>query len=320
MPSEIRPFDSQYSTAPTLLEPTNNSYPTFTPNFRWTAVKGAQRYRLEYATSSDFSTGKTSIETENTSYTPVSALPNDVNFYWHVQVISGVSLTPWSDTFTFQKQWYLKPTLLTPTDGFQYVRFPFFSWTPVAGASYYKIEFDNDPGFGTPKETGTTSNPFYTPENYESILPAGELYYWRVTPYDKNNNPSKPSNSFSFRSSGYNNSPELIYPYYYYPTQPRELLGPQEDRTAALPLFLWHRLYSAVDGAIWAAQYTVTVGTDPNFNSFVWQTSTENLGAAPTVSNPFTPVVGVDYYWKVTPANEYNQPLNYDSQVWRTPF
>ena len=262
-PSEIRQFVTQYNAAPQLLEPADNAFPTFTPNFRWEAVVGAQYYQLAYATSSDFSTGVTTIGTENTSYTPPNPLPNDVNYFWHVKAISGASSTDWSATRTFRKQWYLKPQLLTPTDNFQFVRFPFFSWTPVAGASYYKIEFDDDFGFRSPKETGTTSNPFYTPSVYESILPAGELYYWRVTPYDKNNNQGSPSNSFSFRSNAINTAPELIYPYYYYPAQ--DYLNPQEDRTAALPVFLWHRLYSAVDGSVVAAKYIVTVGTDPNF-------------------------------------------------------
>ena len=316
--SAVRSFTSVYNHIPQLLEPANGSFPTFTPTFKWEAVTGAQRYRLQYSTTDDFSANVTTVETENTSWTPTSALPNDQNYYWRIQVISGASLSDWGEVWTFRKQWYLKPTLLTPTDGFQRIRFPFFSWTPVPGASYYKIDFDDDPGFGTPFETGTTSNPFYTPTKYESKLAEGELFYWRVTPYDTQNNRGVASNSASFRSTATNTAPELIYPFYYYPPVPN--LNPQEDRTAALPLLLWHRVYSFPAGEIWPKAYRVQIATDPNFSNIAWQVLTENLGAAPTVANPFEPVVGQDYFWRVIPTDAYGNPLDHTSQTWRARF
>src|SRR4030043_584495 len=86
--SEIRNFTMAYGTyamdlVPTLLEPKDEKFPTLPPTFHWTAVEGAENYRLEYTSDEtcDFSVG-TSIETRQTSYTPVDTFPNDVGYCW----------------------------------------------------------------------------------------------------------------------------------------------------------------------------------------------------------------------------------------------
>src|SRR3972149_1784778 len=98
---------------------------------------------LQYSTDPSFATAVTSVTTRNTTYTPLSTLPNDVNYYWRVRAYSGNSISGWSSIMTFVKKWYTQPVLLTPVNNFQYSKDPFFSWTPVAGASYYKIEVNN---------------------------------------------------------------------------------------------------------------------------------------------------------------------------------
>jgi hypothetical protein len=54
--SEIRKFEIYYgypdfNQVPIQLSPENNSFPTFTPTFRWTAIKGAETYRLQYTSA-----------------------------------------------------------------------------------------------------------------------------------------------------------------------------------------------------------------------------------------------------------------------------
>ncbi len=44
-PSAERSFTIDYNPVITLLEPANKPLPTFTPTFRWSAVRGAQRYQ-----------------------------------------------------------------------------------------------------------------------------------------------------------------------------------------------------------------------------------------------------------------------------------
>ena len=116
-PSEEHWFITNYNPVGlTLIKPDNNAEPTFTPTFRWKAVRGAQYYRLQYSTDPSFSASVTQIDTRNTSYTPTSTLPNDVNYYWRVRVHSGNSISDWTPSRTFIKRWYIKPTLLTPTN------------------------------------------------------------------------------------------------------------------------------------------------------------------------------------------------------------
>ena len=71
---------------------------------------------------------------------------------------------------------------------------------------------------------------------------------------------------------------------------------------------------------MWLQNILLLSAQTRTFNTIVWEETTENLGAAPSASNPFEPIAGQDYYWKVTPANEFNQELNHTSQVWRARF
>ena len=320
---------------PDPIAPENNSLPSFTPTFRWTAVRGAQTYQLQYSTNQDFSANLTNITTKNTSFTPIDTLPNDTNYYWRVRAISGKSISDWSPTRVFQKKWYFQPYLLTPTNNYQYVRFPFFSWTPVPGASYYKIEMSLFPEFISPI-VEFTSNPYYTPREYEG---SPGPRYWRVTPYDGNGRQGLTSEVFSFDSEYTNLAPHLIHPLYYYPPNqfdwpeyidppsPAGYLNPHEDRTVPLPLFIWHReTVPYPQGGTLARAYRVQVGTDENFdNPVVWQADTENTSATPTLANPFTPQAGVDYYWRVCALDSLGgscmiDPNDQDwwSQTWRT--
>ncbi len=141
--SETRTFIMNYNQVPQLLEPVDNSHPTFTPTFQWTAVRGAQYYRLQYSTDPSFNTSVTTIDTRNTTYTPVNTLPNDVNYYWRVRAHSGNSISNWSEIRTFLKQWYIQAQPLTPVNLYQDARFPLFNWTPVPAASYYRIEIND---------------------------------------------------------------------------------------------------------------------------------------------------------------------------------
>lgn len=329
-PSEVRSFNMAYNRVPALLEPVNNSTPEFTPTFRWKAVAGAQYYELHYSTDPTFNTNITKITTRNTAYTPVDPLPNDVNYYWRVRAISGASVSDWSNAtsplpYSFMKKWYIQPIHLTPTNNEKFVRFPFFSWTPVPGASYYKIEMTTSNDCQTKLEQKVL-NPFYVPERYKDCP---GFRFWRVTPYDTKDQAGKTSVEGQFSSSSLDSNPTLEYPLYYYP--PRADLNPHEDRTAALPIFKWSRLFAPF-GDIFPNAYRIQVCTIyDDCSNVVWTTDTENLSAAPTVSNPFTPTVNTDYYWRVCPLsnlgsacirNDAPPPNNNElwSQIWRARF
>ena len=318
LPGEVRAFTAAYSALPQLLEPADGATPTFTPTFRWTAVRGAQFYRLQYATDPSFNAGVTQVDTRNTTYTPANDLPNDVNYYWRVRVHSGAAVADWSETRSFVKRWYTQAQLLTPTNNYGNVRLPpLFNWTPVAGASYYKIEVNNANSFppGAQGWTATTSNPFWVQPGFDK-LPSYTNWYWRVTPFDRNLNAGQPSEVFSFRYNATALSPTLAAPLYYYPPSPS--LQPHEDRTAAWPIFTWQRIvYSQTQ----VAAYRVQVDDDPLFGSPAWSADTQNLSAVPTADNPFTPVVGRDYYWRVRPLDGLaGNEIGQWSQTWRARF
>jgi hypothetical protein len=322
-----------YDQVPVLLEPANRSTPTFTPTFRWTAVRGAAEYHLQYSTDPTFGGIVTNISTKNTTYTPVNALENDKNYYWRVQAYNGISYSKYSNQddptpWYFVKRWYIKPVLLTPITTFQYVRIPFFSWTPVPGAAKYKIELSFYSDFRSTISSTTVQNTFYTSQSYDWT---NAIRYWRVTPYDGANNAGKPSDVGQFTSYEFNYSPDLVYPQYYYPpnTFPAPdqavTMNPYEDRSIAYPLFSWHRLFDPSTGEIFAKAYRINVGTgmnpDGTISGVFWTTDTENLYAAPKAGEPFNTNAGTDYYWQVIPLDGLNgNQIGQFSQAWKTRF
>ena len=323
-PSNVRSFVMGYNRVPTLLEPANHSHPTFTPTFRWTAVRGANAYRLDYSTNSDVSNPIT-IFTPNTTFTPSTTLPNDKNYYWRVRAISGVSQSDWSPTWDFLKQWYIVPVLLTPTNNFTHVRLPFFSWTPVPGANYYQIELDTNTSFLFPVIVDITSNTFYTPYKYAVNW---NTVYWRVIPFDLEGFRGKESSVSSYNSYPDQITPEQIYPFYYYHpnTFPSPFdtvsMNPAADRTVTWPIFTWGRL-TDLNGVTVATAYRVQVATSPTFYNIVWSIDTQTTNAVPTVGNSFVPTPGQDYFWRVhglsgSPGS-YGLTGNW-SQTWQTRF
>jgi hypothetical protein len=309
--SDIRSFILTFgygNMIPTLLEPANWSYPTFTPTFRWTAVEGAELYRLEYTSNltCNFSVG-TAIETTQTSYTPTDTFLNNNRYCWHVRVESGEGVGGWSETWYVQKQWHLQPQLLTPTNLYQTGLYPLYSWTPVPGAARYKIEIDDDLNFTSPLiESYTTANTTYAPQ---SKYIGTDHYYWRVTPIDGRGELGTTSEVFEFQSLYNSLAPIQVYPLYYYiPNDPDYYgeyeMNPVEDRTVAYPIFIWHRVMNpAPVGGDYVKAYRIQVAEMPNFNPILWEYDTENTSATPVASDDFNPIVDQDYYWRVCPLD-----------------
>jgi len=327
MPSVESSFTEGYNPVLTLLAPDDLATPTFTPTFRWTAVRGAQYYRLQYSSDPSFNASVTTVDTRNTAFTPTIAMPNDFDYYWRVRVHAGNSISDWTSSRSFIKKWYIKPVLLTPTGNYQHVRFPIYSWTPVPGAAKYFVEISKFSGFSPIYDSGYTANTFYSPSKYDG---ANQTYYWRVTPYDGSGNKGQVSDTSSYVSYQDSVAPHQVYPLYYYPPDtysgfPGLTTNPHEDRTVPQPIFIWHRVYRPVfdpnQGEVYAQAYRLQVSTDPNFASWNWTVDTENLIAAPTTDTPFAPAADTDYYWRVSPLSGLGGTLTGPwSQAWRTRF
>ncbi len=336
--SEVRSFTVSYPDVPVQFAPPNQTNPTldFTPTFRWTAVRGAQRYRLEYSTDPQLNNQVTTVYVRNTAWTPVEPLQNDVNYYWRVKAELGtfgpsIISTAWSPIWTFRKDWDIPPILLTPTNSFAWVRFPFFNWTPVPGASYYHVEVSDTPDFNGPHRfVNDTANVFFgVPQQYWGDVP---IYYWRVTPRDMKNNAGA-SATFSYNNSSLYTVPSQMYPLYYYP--PRSDMLPRVDRTVPLPIFMWQRLTKPANpgldmgGGDYARAYRLEVSEnyefldcEPTPQPTCWRLDTENLSATPLRSENFTLIVGHDYYWRVHALDHIGGSLIGDdwSQVWKARF
>ncbi len=286
---------------PVLLEPLDDARPVFTPTFKWSEVEGIDAYRLEYTSdpTCNFGAGLTTVvETVNVTYTPLVSFPNDVEYCWRVQTRLKNAVSPFSPTRTFIKHWYIQPEPLTPTNGYQYVRDPLLSWTPVPDAARYKVEVSPENSF-PPKNPGWTvytTNPF----NWKPDKAVGGVWYWRVTPVDHSKNEGKPSRVFSFRgvhpNAAYYPVPQLVHPLYYY--TPNDLHNPAEDRTVGLPVFTWHRTFTGLEQREVKA-YRLQVDDDGGFGSVDWTVDTENLSASPTLYNPFIPDPNFVYHWRV---------------------
>ncbi len=328
-PSEVRTLHVSYD-APTLLEPADGSHPVFTPSFRWTAVRGAQFYRLQYTTDPSFEDPNlvNQQDTRNTTYTPLHPLGNDENYYWRVQALSGKSISDWSSEWMFRKQWYTKTVLLTPVNGDQNVAYPLFSWTPVPGASRYQIEVSENNSF-SPLTGGfaeKTANTFHVKPDFNWAQ--HENWHWRVIPLDSTDiQQAKASDVSSFSYRPYAGAPQLIHPpYFYSPQDPNlgylENLQPHVERTVAWPIFMWHRLLTAtVIPNEQVTAYRIQVDDDPLFDTPEWTFDTENLSAVPTEADPFTPVAGTDYYWKVYALDGLGgSEIGPQSQIWRARF
>jgi len=328
--SIVRSFVASYIFSPELLEPADLAVPSFTPALSWQAVPGAQFYRLQYSTDPTFNTGITQVDTRNTVYRPVDPLANDFNYYWRVRVHSGNSIGDWSAVRSFFKKWQAAPQLLTPTNNYQSIKDPFFSWTPVPGAAYYKIEINRLSTSDFPPTAGNgwsevTTYPFYAqPERILGIIwcwtcSGSGNWYWRVIPFDSKGNQGQPSQVFAFRYSPTDLAPQLLHPLYYY--LPDAGLQPHEDRTVSQPVFMWQRDLSYTLGfsGLELPAYRLEVDDDPGFGAPLWTVDTENLAAVPSVTNPFTPTGGNLYFWRVRPLASLGGALTHAwSQTWVT--
>lgn len=334
--SDVRSFTMAYGTetmdfdlVPTLLEPANGSFPTFTPTFHWTAVEGAEFYHLQYSTNCDFTSDIINVTTRQTYYSPTVTFPNDIQYCWRVRVESGPAVGDWSETWHFLKQWYLQPDLLTPTNKYITGLYPLYSWTPVPGASRYRIEISKEVDFSTMYESATTANTTYAPQTkYDGTA----YYYWRVTPIDGGGELGKANDpQFEFQSYYTSTAPILVYPLYYYlpNNYGTYTMNPIEDRTVPYPIFMWHRvMIPAPEGGVYATAYRIQVDDyPPYFSDPVWEYDTENTSATPT-NNDFSPVVGQDYWWRVCPLETLGGAClknsitgeEWLSQIWQARF
>ena len=314
--SDTRSFTFAWNRVPTLLTPAPDVHLRFLPRFSWTAVEGAKEYVLDISTQEDFSSISLSVVTPNTEYTPEKNLGNNRDFFWRVKAINPRGVTgPQGETRQFILEWNQPPTPLTPAShsiidilGIQRI-YPFFSWTPVAGAERYHIQISDGAGFKFLIGDATLYNATaYTQPEWKNWSP-DKQYEWRVEALDAQDNTTGFSEPIKF-SIPLMPPPNLVYPEPYY--EPDATGMPvHTNRTIAHPVFVWdttHR-YNMLEAGPAAFEYPdayeLTVGPDRNFDIVSFGITTAGQAAAPTIDNPFTNLVnGQLYFWKVVPLKD----------------
>jgi hypothetical protein len=300
--SECRHFSMDYTQKPTLLSPTDQSSQLFTPEFRWTAVKGAKDYHIQVATDPTFNNRVIDTVTNNTRYTSSFTLQNDKEFYWRVRARDTANIYgPWSPSDTgykFYMVWHLVPTQLTPTYNFLAAPTPVFSWTPVAAAKKYTLQMADNDSFSNPIiNESNIMDPHYVHTGALAFTPDKD-YFWRVRARDSHEYVSLWSQTglFHFHTPP---APTLIYPPYYYDPatiSATQYLGVRTDPTVAVPVFMWDRVVDSSETS--ADSYRIEVYDYPTRTNLLWYTTTQNLSIAPTLENGFTLTNGV-YNWHV---------------------
>lgn len=146
------------------------------PSFSWTSMSGATGYRIQLDNDPAF--GSPLIETTTTAPEYMAPWPlSEDRYYWRVLAFNDCGNGTWSDVRILDVTIILNsPALVAPPDGSGACDDrPALDWADVAGATGYKIQVDDDPGFSSPQIT-TTIDSHYTPTT--PLVPG--LYYWRT--------------------------------------------------------------------------------------------------------------------------------------------
>ncbi|HEV3477888.1 MAG TPA: hypothetical protein VG144_00405 [Gaiellaceae bacterium] len=189
--STPRPLRKVWSTAPTLLSPTQGAvatHPTTPLVLKWAPVPHATKYLVTIA--SDPALGSAvlaqgNVETRGTSYAPRAMLLPPGTYYWGVTPLDaqghrGASSQVASFTWTW-------PTSSATTVGDlradAEVYDPFFSWDPVPGAARYELEVNPSQDFA-PGSKVCCTDPVIAPNHAPTRLLRDNTYYWRVRSLD----------------------------------------------------------------------------------------------------------------------------------------
>jgi hypothetical protein len=304
-------FTRHWGYRPQLLEPIDNSIEDLTPQFKWDPVPGASFYELQVDTSNSFGSPSLDVTTDVPAYAPPAHLANDDDLFWRVRAFHRPNNTyggPWSEVRQFKLAWSSKigvddkrPLLLIPPNNANYINRPLYCWQPVAGARQYRVEMATHPEFVAGSvvfSTVTKTTCYAFPKNGTYKLELGAKYYWRVTAIEDDGHPGQSTdfggNAYLFTVSPSDPPvvPTLFYPPYYYdPLMPDTF----EDRTMALPTFMWDHIQDADSYELCIDDNDPLDCTGPD--AIVVQTANASFTFTDTASYPLQD--GQIYYWKV---------------------
>lgn len=265
-------------TTATLSSPTNNATGiSLSPILNWLAVPGAEKYRVEVNTKSDFTGIKIYEQDSVTSVSKqIGGLNDNTIYYWRVTALNNAgNSSDASNTFSFTTE---QSVLSAATNGAVGITTsPKLSWNKTTGANTYRLEVNKKSDF-----TGTIvfDNSSLT-DTMQSLngLANNTTYYWRVTA--RSNNLPKTNSSYVYSFTTKLSKPLLISPLN------------NASNVSITPDLSW----TIVSGS---DKYKVEVNSKNDFSGSV-------IFDMDTVKNTVLTLSGLSndstYYWRITALN-----------------
>jgi hypothetical protein len=166
--------------APGPVSPANGSVVVNDlPALRWSAVPGADTYRLQVSASPAYEEPLVDILINGTSYQLDLDLKDDTVYYWHVSSNREEIWSSWSVGSGFSFDLFLpSPVLLSPQSGTTVTNGQVnISWDAVADADRYRIQVSKNVNFTSLVINEVVTDTWFEPA---SPLATDTTYHWRV--------------------------------------------------------------------------------------------------------------------------------------------
>lgn len=296
-------LDLSTPSQPTQLAPANPTDTTQTTlTFAWTAatdsVTGIAVYRLQFDTSSGFTTVSIDSTVSGSVTSAVRTLPANETWYWRVTAVdSGGSVTPSAGALLrIDTAPPSKPITMFPIEQDTSATTHIFTWTAssdsITGFLKYRFQIDT---------SGFFVSPFRDTEIFGRVqdtvtLPANDTYFWRVWAYDTLLNYAI-SSSFRLRiDTAPPSAPSLTAP------------AVNTDTSATTLTVAWT---ASFDTFVGVASYRLQIDTSGLFSLPILDTTT--TGTSLTLSNVqanaayYLRVLAVDAAGNVSASSETRQ-------------
>jgi hypothetical protein len=270
------------SPAPVLVSPADGAIDQpMSITFRWHPAAGANTYRFQIATVSDFSSTFTDQSGLADTSLTVDGFDAERTYYWRVRANNEFGDGDWSQVRSFSTSAGVPvaPILVSPEDGSIDVSTSVSAiWQTVSGADSYRIQVSKVSDFSsTVVNVGNVTNSSYQITGLENST----LYYWRVNASNESGT-SLWSEVWSFTT--------IIA----IPDVP-VLASPVDGATnvSTKPLLEWNQTSRADD-------YRLQVSSDTAFNDLILDISDIDSISYQVVNefNAFTA-----YFWRVKAGN-----------------
>ena len=268
--------------APQLASPDDEptDQPT-TVTFSWHHTAGAEEYRLQLATVSDFSATFADVDGITDTSVTVSGLDHERTYYWRVRGSNELGDGEWSQvrSFTTMPAVPAPPILVSPDDGdIDLSTTLTLTWEDSPNADSYRLQVSKESNFAS-----TVFNQGnITSTSYEiNILEHSTTYYWRVSAVNESGTGNW-SSVWSFTTII--ETPEIPV-----------LVSPADgaDEVSTKPEFDW-------EVAERADIYRIQIATAVEFDSILVDAD-EIEGTMYSVTEELDPFT--TYYWRVNASN-----------------